>query len=126
MTARDSWGQVAHNLRILADSIDAAIEPAPVAVPAAEGASAVPPPRSSAPDAPLPPRKPQESAFTECPAHRKQFTEGKFGPYVDEVNMAWLWARFKARSFKLGYFSGGFQAFCDALLARVGGSGSRP
>jgi protoporphyrinogen oxidase len=45
--------------------------------------------------------------------------EGKFGPYVDEVNMAWLWARFKARSFKLGYFSGGFQAFCDALLARV-------
>jgi protoporphyrinogen oxidase len=45
--------------------------------------------------------------------------EGKFGPYVDEVNMAWLWARFKARSFKLGYFTGGFQAFCDALLARV-------
>ncbi|MEO7913364.1 MAG: NAD(P)/FAD-dependent oxidoreductase [Roseiflexaceae bacterium] len=45
--------------------------------------------------------------------------EGKFGPYVDEVNMAWLWARFKARSFKLGYFAGGFQAFCDALLAHV-------
>jgi protoporphyrinogen oxidase len=45
--------------------------------------------------------------------------EGKFGPYVDEVNMAWLWARFKARSFKLGYFAGGFQAFCDALLACV-------
>ena len=45
--------------------------------------------------------------------------EGKFGPYADEVNMAWLWARFKARSFKLGYFVGGFQAFVDALLARV-------
>ena len=45
--------------------------------------------------------------------------EGKFGPYADEVNMAWLWARFKARSFKLGYFEGGFQAFCDALLAKV-------
>jgi protoporphyrinogen oxidase len=45
--------------------------------------------------------------------------EGKFGPYVDEVNMAWLWARFKARSFKLGYFVGGFQAFSDALLAYV-------
>lgn len=43
--------------------------------------------------------------------------EGKFGPYVDEVNMAWLWARFKARSFKLGYFVGGFQGFVDALLA---------
>ena len=45
--------------------------------------------------------------------------EGKFGPHADEVNMAWLWARFKARSFKLGYFEGGFQAFCDALLERV-------
>ncbi|MFL5803303.1 MAG: NAD(P)/FAD-dependent oxidoreductase [Roseiflexaceae bacterium] len=49
--------------------------------------------------------------------------EGKFGPYADEVNMAWLWARFKARSFKLGYFVGGFQAFADALLAYVRGQG---
>jgi protoporphyrinogen oxidase len=45
--------------------------------------------------------------------------EGKFGPYADEVNMAWLWARLRARSFKLGYFKGGFQGFCDALLAAV-------
>jgi protoporphyrinogen oxidase len=45
--------------------------------------------------------------------------EGKFGPYADQVNMSWLWARFKARSFKLGYFVGGFQAFSDALLAAV-------
>jgi protoporphyrinogen oxidase len=45
--------------------------------------------------------------------------EGKFGPYADQVNMAWLWARFKARSFKLGYFTGGFQAFADALLEAV-------
>lgn len=45
--------------------------------------------------------------------------EGKFGPYADEVNMAWLWARLKARSFKLGYFSGGFQGFCDGLLAEI-------
>lgn len=49
--------------------------------------------------------------------------EGKFGPYADEVNMAWLWARFKARSFKLGYFVGGFQGFADALLAYVRGQG---
>lgn len=27
MTARDNWAQVAHNLRVLADSIDAAVEP---------------------------------------------------------------------------------------------------
>jgi protoporphyrinogen oxidase len=45
--------------------------------------------------------------------------EGKFGPHADEVNMAWLWARFKARSFKLGYFAGGFQGFADHLLATV-------
>lgn len=45
--------------------------------------------------------------------------EGKFGPHTEEVNMAWLWARLKARSFKLGYFVGGFQGFCDALLAAI-------
>jgi hypothetical protein len=75
MTARDAWGQVAHDLRILADSIDAAIEQ-----PAAGGASAVPPQRSSAP-APLPPRRqaPDDSAFTECPAHHKPWKDGRFG-----------------------------------------------
>ena len=51
--------------------------------------------------------------------------EGKFGPYVDEVNMAWLWARLKARSFQLGYFAGGFQAFSDALLTYVRSNGSK-
>ncbi|MFV9507423.1 MAG: NAD(P)/FAD-dependent oxidoreductase [Oscillochloridaceae bacterium umkhey_bin13] len=49
--------------------------------------------------------------------------EGKFGSHADEVNMAWLWARLRARSFKLGYFSGGFQAFCDALQAAVRAQG---
>ncbi len=56
------------------------------------------------------------------PAYRtliRPLIEGKFGPYADDVNMAWLWARFKARSFKLGYFVGGFQGFVDALLAYV-------
>jgi protoporphyrinogen oxidase len=50
--------------------------------------------------------------------------DGKFGPYAEQVNMAWLWARFKARSFKLGYFAGGFQAFVDALLAHVRSRGA--
>lgn len=50
---------------------------------------------------------------------------GKFGPYADEVNMAWLWARFKARSFHLGYFAGGFQGFADALLTHVTQLGTR-
>jgi len=44
---------------------------------------------------------------------------GKFGDYYKEVNMAWLWARLHKRSYRLGYFEGGFQAFVDALTQRV-------
>ncbi|MGB1253910.1 MAG: NAD(P)/FAD-dependent oxidoreductase [Candidatus Promineifilaceae bacterium] len=40
---------------------------------------------------------------------------GKFGPHYQEVNMAWLWARLHVRSFKLGYYKGGFQAFINRL-----------
>ncbi len=39
--------------------------------------------------------------------------QGKFGPHYKDVNMAWFWARFKARSTRLGTFEGGFQAFAD-------------
>lgn len=38
---------------------------------------------------------------------------GKFGDHLPEVNMAWMWARLKARSTRLGTFEGGFQAFAD-------------
>jgi len=38
---------------------------------------------------------------------------GKFGPYYKDVNMAWMWARLKARTTNLGTFNGGFQAFAD-------------
>jgi protoporphyrinogen oxidase len=38
---------------------------------------------------------------------------GKFGPYYQEVNMAWMWARIKARTTRLGTFEGGFQKFAD-------------
>lgn len=44
---------------------------------------------------------------------------GKFGDYYKEVNMAWLWARLHKRSFRLGYFVGGFQGFVTALTDRV-------
>jgi protoporphyrinogen oxidase len=44
---------------------------------------------------------------------------GKFGDYYQEVNMAWFWARIHKRSYKLGYFEGGFQAFIDALTTTV-------
>jgi len=42
--------------------------------------------------------------------------KGKFGPYAEKVNMAWLWSRFKARTFKLGYYEGGFQALANDLV----------
>jgi protoporphyrinogen oxidase len=39
---------------------------------------------------------------------------GKFGErYATQVNMAWMWARLKARTTRLGTFEGGFQAFAD-------------
>jgi protoporphyrinogen oxidase len=44
---------------------------------------------------------------------------GKFGPHYREVNMAWFWARFRARTPRLGTFVGGFQAFMDALAERL-------
>lgn len=47
---------------------------------------------------------------------------GKFGESYKEVNMAWMWARIRARSLRLGIFKGGFQAFmatvADAVKAR--------
>ncbi len=44
---------------------------------------------------------------------------GKFGPHYQEVNMAWMWARLKARSTRLGTFEGGFQAFADRFAERL-------
>jgi protoporphyrinogen oxidase len=44
---------------------------------------------------------------------------GKFGPHYREVNMAWFWARVKARTPRLGTFQGGFQAFMDRLADEV-------
>ncbi len=44
---------------------------------------------------------------------------GKFGPHYQQVNMAWFWARVKARTPRLGTFEGGFQAFMDEFAARL-------
>ena len=45
---------------------------------------------------------------------------GKFGErYAKQVNMAWMWARLKARTTRLGTFEGGFQAFADRFAARL-------
>ena len=44
---------------------------------------------------------------------------GKFGPYYKDVNMAWMWARLKARSTRLGTFEGGFQNFANMFADRL-------
>jgi protoporphyrinogen oxidase len=48
---------------------------------------------------------------------------GKFGPFYQQVNMAWMWARIKARSTRLGTFEGGFQAFADLFAEKLRESG---
>lgn len=49
---------------------------------------------------------------------------GKFSTRYTEVNMAWMWARIKARSVRLGTYQGGFQAFTEALAEAVRGRGA--
>jgi protoporphyrinogen oxidase len=49
----------------------------------------------------------------------KPLLVGKFGPFYREVNMAWLWARIKARTTRLGTFEGGFQRFADLFADRL-------
>lgn len=48
---------------------------------------------------------------------------GKFGPYYKDVNMAWMWARIKARTTRLGTFEGGFQKFADVFAEKLRESG---
>ena len=49
--------------------------------------------------------------------------KGKFGPHYKDVNMAWMWARFHARTSKLGTYQGGFQAFADDFSEILKGLG---
>ena len=46
--------------------------------------------------------------------------KSKFGQTdAEQVSMAWFWGRIKKRSFKLGYFEGGFQILIDSLLKEI-------
>jgi protoporphyrinogen oxidase len=45
--------------------------------------------------------------------------EAKFGDKMNEVSMAWFWARIHKRSAKLGYLEGGFQALIDELVSQI-------
>jgi len=45
---------------------------------------------------------------------------GKFGErYYQQVNMAWMWARLKARTTRLGTFEGGFQNFANLFADKL-------
>ncbi len=45
---------------------------------------------------------------------------GKFGErYYKQVNMAWMWARLKARTTRLGTFEGGFQKFAELFADKL-------
>lgn len=45
----------------------------------------------------------------------KPLLSAKFGPYIDQVNLAWFWARVYKRTQSLGYFPGGFSALADKI-----------
>jgi protoporphyrinogen oxidase len=50
----------------------------------------------------------------------KPLVIGKFGErYYKQVNMAWMWARLKARTTRLGTFEGGFQRFADLFADKL-------
>ncbi|NOH04768.1 MAG: NAD(P)/FAD-dependent oxidoreductase [Chloroflexi bacterium] len=53
----------------------------------------------------------------------KPLLVGKFGPFYRDVNMAWMWARIKARTTRLGTFQGGFQKFADLFAEKLRGLG---
>lgn len=49
---------------------------------------------------------------------------GKFSQrHYRQVTMAWMWARLKARTTRLGTFEGGFQQFADLFADRLRGMG---
>lgn len=49
---------------------------------------------------------------------------GKFGEEYQNVNMAWMWARVRARSLRLGIFTGGFQAFLEMFAQAIRAQGA--
>lgn len=50
---------------------------------------------------------------------------GKFSDRYKNVNMAWMWARIKARTLRLGTYQGGFQSFLNDLAEAVQKRGAK-
>lgn len=55
----------------------------------------------------------------------KPLLSAKFGPFTEEVNLAWFWARVFKRTTSLGYFEGGFQALAEKLADKIRSKGGR-
>lgn len=51
--------------------------------------------------------------------------KSKFGPFADQVSMAWFWARIKKRSAKLGYIEGGLQILINKLVEKIKEGGGK-
>jgi hypothetical protein len=97
VTARDAWGQVAHNLRALADSIDAAIEqpereraprPAPADYP--KGVEATAPAAKQAATAVA-----SNVDTSRCPKHGVPWEPGQYGEYCKQRTDDPAWGKEK-------------------------------
>lgn len=54
----------------------------------------------------------------------EKLLKAKFGPHVNEVNLAWFWSRVAKRTKNLGYFEGGFEGLIrktEEYIKRHGG-----
>ncbi len=49
----------------------------------------------------------------------KPMMDGKFGSYAEQVNMAWMWARLRFRTTRLGTYQGGFQQFANDFVDKL-------
>jgi protoporphyrinogen oxidase len=49
----------------------------------------------------------------------KPLFHSKFGPFADQVNAAWFWARIKKRTPKLIYIKGGFHTLVETLSQKI-------
>lgn len=51
--------------------------------------------------------------------------KSKFGQYIDDVSLAWFWARIKKRTSSLAYPEGGFLEFAKALVSGIEKKGGK-
>jgi len=55
----------------------------------------------------------------------EKLLRAKFGPYIDQVNLAWFWGRVSKRTKNLGYFEGGFAGLVEKIVEYIEKKGGR-